>query len=1347
MKLPQFDGHWDHWSEVMENFFRARGLWSLIENGYEEPAVTTVLSDEQRQQLDNAKTNDHKVKHYLYQSIDRVTFEQILDRKSSKIIWESMKAKFGGNARVKRSLLQKLRRDFEVLEMKESENIEEYFTRVLAITNQMRSNGETLNDTKVVEKILRTLSEKFMYVVVSIEESKDIESITLDELQSSLAVHEQKFKKPEKAEDQVLKVTYGRGRGFTGRGRGRGRGRTFNKSTVECYKCHKLGHFQNECPKWDEEANYADLETEEMLLMAYIEDEDDKASDVEEGVNWALMAKSEEHGSGRKRAWFLDSGCSNHMSGDKELFSNVDMEFKHSVKLGNNKRMEVSGKGSVKLVLNGSAYIISNVYYVPELRNNLLSLGQLQEKELTIIIRRGTCKIFHDEKGLIAESRMSSNRMFVVFDQTKDDTFRHQQCLQTTAEDIPRLWHERYGHLNHRGMKTLQRKGMVRGLPEFEAQNFTCSECLVGKQPRTAIPKKSTWRAKEVLELIHSDICGPINPISTTGKRYILCFIDDHSRKAWVYFIQEKSEAFNLFKVFKKKVEVETGRSIKCLRTDRGGEYTSLEFTDYCNTHGIRRQLTTAYTPQQNGIAERKNRTVMNMVRSLLVTRKVPRSFWPDAVMWTFHILNRSPTHAVKDITPQEAWSGVKPNVEYFRVWGSLAHAHIPDEKRHKLDDKSTVCVLIGFSEESKGYKLYNPKTKKVIISRDVVFEEGKGWDWEGELDHNSDGVLTWNDDAVWEESEAEGSEDDRQIGEEEPEEAEEPVAAADDVQNEEIVGVREGRRTRPPRYLNDYVTGFALIDEENEADMAYMVEVNSSDPATFEEAQKNLKWRRAMDDEMNSIEKNQTWELTDLPDGAKCIGVKWIFKTKLNEHGKVNKFKARLVAKGYSQKHGIDYTEDYAPVARMDTVRTILARAAQKGWIVYQLDVKSAFLHGVLEEDVYVQQPNGYEAEGHEEKVYKLHKALYGLKQAPRAWFSRIEEYFIKAGFVKSQNEETLFLKSNKHGDILMVSVYVDDLIYTGDNMSMMEEFKRSMQREFDMTDLGKMRYFLGLEVLQTSQGTHISQLKYALEILRRFEMEGCNAVCNPMVPGNKLEMDREGEPVDEILYKQIIGSLMYITTTRPDLQFSVSLLSRFMSSPTKLHMQAAKRVLRYLKGTMDYGIWYKRGGAGDVVVYTDSDFAGDIDSRKSTSGYVFLMDEAAVAWLSKKQPIVTLSTTEAEYVAASVCACQAIWFKRIQEELGYEVSKSTRIMCDNTSTIKLSKNPVFHGRCKHIGVRFHFLRDLVNNGEISLEHCGSQEQVADIFTKALSREAFEKLRSRLGICSVEDKLSFHQA
>ena len=382
MKLPQFDGHWDHWSEVMENFFRARGLWSLIENGFEEAATTTMLTTEQKNQLDNARTNDHKVKYYLYQSIDKVTFEQILDRRTSKIIWDSMKTKYGGNARVKRSLLQKLRRDFEVLEMKESENVEEYFTRVLAITNQMRSNGEVMADSKVVEKILRTLSEKFMYVVVSIEESKDIESITLDELQSSLVVHEQKFKKSDRGDDQVLKVTYGRGtgtrgRGHFGRGRGHGRGR-FNKSTVECYKCHKLGHFQIECPQWDEEANYADPEeNEEMLLMAYIDTDNESEESEDEITEKALMTSTEKQGKKRRRAWFLDSGCSNHMTGDIELFTTMDGKFKHSVKLGNNKRMEVTGRGNVILVLNKAIYTITDVYYIPELKNNLLSLGEV----------------------------------------------------------------------------------------------------------------------------------------------------------------------------------------------------------------------------------------------------------------------------------------------------------------------------------------------------------------------------------------------------------------------------------------------------------------------------------------------------------------------------------------------------------------------------------------------------------------------------------------------------------------------------------------------------------------------------------------------------------------------------------------------------------------------------------------------------------------------------------------------------------------------------------------------------------------------------------------------------------
>ena len=332
------------------------------------------------------------------------------------------------------------------------------------------------------------------------------------------------------------------------------------------------------------------------------------------------------------------------------------------------------------------------------------------------------------------------------------------------------------------------------------------------------------------------------------------------------------------------------------------------------------------------------------------------------------------------------------------------------------------------------------------------------------------------------------------------------------------------------------------------------------------------------MNSEIKSIEKNQTWTLTKLPAGAKRIEVKWVYKTKYNEHGKIDKYKARLVAKGYSQKYGVDYTEVFAPMARMDTVMMIIALAAQKNWTIFQLDVKSAFLHGELSEDVYVEQPKGYEKNGTEHLVYKLHKALYGLKQAPRAWFRRIEAHFIGEGFQRCDSEQALFTKRNREGKIIIVSVYVDDLIFTGNDEVMMFEFKSSMLREFDMSDLGKMRFFLGIEVLQKSDGIYICQKKYALEVLRRFGMMESNSVGSPIIPGFKISRDENGDFVDETYYKQLVGSLMYLTATRPDMVFVTCLISRYMKKPMEIHLQAAKRALRYLKGTMNYGIHYKK-------------------------------------------------------------------------------------------------------------------------------------------------------------------------
>jgi len=371
---------------------------------------------------------------------------------------------------------------------------------------------------------------------------------------------------------------------------------------------------------------------------------------------------------------------------------------------------------------------------------------------------------------------------------------------------------------------------------------------------------------------------------------------------------------------------------------------------------------------------------------------------------------------------------------------------------------------------------------------------------------------------------------------------------------------------------------------------------------------------------------------------------------------------------------------------------------------------------------------------------VYKLKKALYGLKQAPRAWYNKIEAYFLQNDFERCFCEHTLFTKSAKEGKILIVSLYVDDLIYTGNDQGMCDEFKESMMLVFYMTNLEKMRYFLGIEVLQNTNGIFVCQQKYAQEVLIRFNMVECNPVKNPIVPGMKLSRTDTRPKADATLYKQAVGSLMYLTATRPDLMYVVSLISRFMENPSESHWNAVKRILRYIKGTIELGMLYKRGEDITLVAYTDSDYAGDVDDRKSTSGFVFSLGTGAVSWSSKKQPIVTLSTTEPEYIVAASCACQCIWIMRILETIGFKGQKHILILCDSNSAIKLSENSIFHGRSKHIDGRFHFLKDLVKEGKIKLSHYNTQNQIADIMTKSLKLEQFMKIRRMSGMIAASD-------
>ncbi|GAU39634.1 hypothetical protein TSUD_397220 [Trifolium subterraneum] len=412
-----------------------------------------------------------------------------------------MRRKYQGSTKVKRAHLQALRREFEVLAMKEDESVNDYFARTLAIANKMSAQGETMEHTTIVEKILRSMPPKFNYVVCSIEQSNDVTTLSIDELHSSLIVQEQRMKAQDyHSEEHALKVSNpgrggGRGRGinYTNASRERGR-RMQNKENVECFKCHKLGHYQSECPNWEgNDANYAEFnQYEEVLLMTKTDSNQHKYEN---------------------ETWFLDSGCSNHMVGHKDWMFEFDETYSDYVKLGDDSRMAVKGKGNIKLCINGVVHVISNVYFVPGLKTNLLSIGQLQQKQITVIFKNDMCKVYHDDKGLLFTTKMTNNRMYIV-----SATVISPMCLKNAKQESTLLWHNRFSHLSFKGLNTLAKKQMVRGLPELEELEENCVDCLSGKQHRGTIQKQAKWRASTKFELIHSDICCPINPSSNGGS-------------------------------------------------------------------------------------------------------------------------------------------------------------------------------------------------------------------------------------------------------------------------------------------------------------------------------------------------------------------------------------------------------------------------------------------------------------------------------------------------------------------------------------------------------------------------------------------------------------------------------------------------------------------------------------------------------------------------------------------------------------------------------------------------------------------------------------------------------------
>lgn len=1357
IKCPMLNtSNYTVWAIRMKALLKVHKAWRVVETG-----------------KDDGDQNDLAIA-LIFQSIPEALILQVGDLDTAKEVWDAIKARHLGADRVKEARLQTLMSEFDRLKMKDTEKIDDFVGKLSEISSKSMALGEEIEESKLVKKFLSSLPrKKYIHIVASLEQVLDLKTTSFEDIIGRMKAYEERVADDEETKEEQSKLMYansesqsyedyrsssgnyrGRGRGGRSGGRGRGRGgRSSGQkdvSKVECFRCDKFGHYASNCPdrllklqeaQETQEDENANTQAADELLMHEV-----KSNELVYLNERNVKPKDFETSSDGANVWYLDNGASNHMTGNRDYFYSLDECIAGKVRFGDNSRIDIRGKGSILFTIkSGDKKVLHDVYYLPELKSNIISLGQATESGCDVRMREDYLTL-HDKKGnLIARAKRSPNRLYKVIMDIVDT-----KCLQIVDQGNSIMWHARLGHIGGDSMKAMVSKDLVIGIPKFQVQKETCSSCLLGKQARRVFPQATSFHAEKILELIHGDLCGPITPLTAARNRYIFVLIDDHSRYMWSILLREKGDAFEKFKRFKVIVEQETGAVMKTFRTDRGGEFTSQEFQVFCEKYGIKRHLTAPYSPQQNGVVERRNRTLMEMTRSILKHRNVPNYLWGEAVRHATYIINRVATRVLASMTPYEALKGKRPNIEHLRVFGCIAYAKVEIPYLKKLDDRSRKLVHLGTEPGSKAYRLFDPQTRKIVVSRDVVFDETKGWMWRQQNSDRVDtgsltiklgefgnhGVLATNQHSTETEHRVENqsaeSNDQNNEGTEEINDSQESEAESgeeDDNDGGHPVLRRSQRVSRTPKYLEDYIL---LAKEEGKR----LISSLNEEPGYFDEAKESKYWMQACEDEINSIKKNLTWNLVDLPQGVKPIGLKWVFKLKRNSDGSINKHKARLVAKGYVQKHGIDFDEVFAPVARIETIRLLINLAASNGWEIHHLDVKTAFLHGELKETVYVTQPEGFIIKGNEEKVYKLNKALYGLKQAPRAWNEKLNQILRELKFKRCSKEPSVYRKE-VNSEILLIGVYVDDLFVSGTSVKVIEEFKKEMASKFEMSDLGRLTYYLGIEVCQTNEGITLKQSRYAQKILEEAGMAECNLVHTPMEAGLKLSKSIEEKDSDAKSYRRNVGCLRYLLHTRPDLSYCVGVLSRYMQNPKESHGAAMKQCLRYLRGTVNLGLAFKRSSLKitSLVGYSDSSYNVDPDDGKSTTGHIFYLNGSPISWCSQKQDTVALSSCEAEFMAGTEAARQAIWLQVLLEEVTGSPCEKVVIMIDNQSAIALTRNPVFHGRSKHIHTRYHFIRECVENGQIEVKHVPGNEQKADILTKALGRLKFKEMRDLIGM------------
>ncbi|UYV69220.1 hypothetical protein LAZ67_6002864, partial [Cordylochernes scorpioides] len=1149
-----------------------------------------------------------------------------------KEVWEELEKLYAPKDSRYRAV--QLRRQLYGKRLTQHSNMEGYMGKINYIVNELAQIGDKIDDGDLAMVLLGGLPEDWDIVVSTICNLPDSDFMTATVKRRLLAEAERRSSNLPK--DVGAMVVNASSKPIETE-------KQF-KAKVVCFKCGGKGHYARECRKKGKN------------------EQRPKRFDQNKGVNMSAMCNT--LFGATAETWIIDSGATHHMTPKRDYFTCLKecTSNMSSITIANGSSIEACGIGTVSANIVGhkgdaSKMVVQNTLYVPDLRHSVLSVRQMIENGRKVVFNRSGCHIMDMKGKLLIEGKKLGRLYYVQTTPSSPiDQNDHVSLASECKEELTlELWHKRLMHVNAYTIAKMAKNQSVRGLNCSPAKPEKCEDCLIGKSYRLPFLQHSHKEEKEImpLDLVHADLMGPLDVLSWGGAKYVLTIIDESTRYTSVFFLKNKGETLGKVKEWIQESEKQTSRKLKRIRTDNGLEFCSKEWDTFCTSVGIVHEHTMTYTPQQNGVAERMNRTLLDLVRSTISGSGLPKASWAELTYTAAYVRNRVLNNHNGESTPYELWTGNKPSLKHLRAIGCQVFVHIPRQvRKSKLERRAIKGNLVGYALRGRGYRVWIPEMKKVVESRDCVFKESDV----SRNDSNREELPSVEHYSYGTQREIEDN----------------PVSLLD---QEDVTPTEE--------------------DSHNE---------DTGDPTSYKEAIQGPEaehWLEAIVEELESLRKHNVWELTELPKDSAPIACKWVLHKKTNAEGQVVRYKARLVAKGFTQQKGIDYDEIYSPVSSFETTRLLTAIGVENNWFIDQYDVKSAYLYGKLDRVIYMEQPEGFVKPGEEHLYCQLKRSLYGLKQSGRCWNKCLDEWLKKKGFVRNPVDPCVYkLKLNE--GMIILSLYVDDILTLTENQEVREKCIELLRGHFETKYIGPVSYLLGVNFTRSKDGcVTLTQRAYIKSLLERFNLQEGREVSTPMETRPELLEEEDEENCQDLPYRELIGGLLYISQrTRPDIAYAVSQLARYCSKYTRKHWVAAKRILRYLKSSEHLGITYRRTGE-QLCVYSDADWGTNLEDRKSTSGYVVMFAGAPILWRSSKQTVTALSTMEAEYISLSSSVREVTWIREFLNHLDIpnNMVEPTPVWCDNQAAIAHAKSYISRSKTRHIAIRYHFVREKVDD------------------------------------------------